>query len=45
MRACALQSAGLKGTFHVSATCAFERCPDAARKRVGKGTRGLLQCQ
>lgn len=45
MRACALQCAGLKGTFHVSATCAFGRCPDAARKRVGKGTRGLLQCQ
>jgi hypothetical protein len=45
MRACALQGAGLIRTFHVPATCVFGRCPDAARKRVGKGTRALFQCQ
>jgi len=45
MRACALQSAGLIRTFHVPATCGFGRCPDAARKRAGKGTRALFQCQ
>jgi hypothetical protein len=45
MRACALQSAGLVRTFHVPATCVFGRCPDAARKRAGKGTRALFQCQ
>jgi hypothetical protein len=45
MRACALQFAGLIRTFHVPATCGFGRSPEAARKRAGKVTLALWQCQ